>query len=270
MSANPLPRPAVRPATPLDVERLRADFPILANVRPHGKPLAYLDNGASSQMPQQVIDRMVRYRQFEHANIHRGVHTLSQVATEAYEEARRKVQRYLNAAEEREVIFTSQRDRRDQPGHAGLWAQVHRRRRRDRPHAPGAPREHRAVADAVRGEGRPAARRADQRRGRGHRRGVPEALQPAHEVRVDHARLERARYGQPGEGHDRHRARPRRAGPGRRRAGRAAPEGRRARSGLPTSTASPATSSSARPASARSTARRGCSRRCNPTRAAGT
>lgn len=107
MSVHPLPRPAVRPASPLDVERLRADFPILANVRPHGKPLAYLDNGASSQMPQPVIDRMVRYRQFEHANIHRGVHTLSQVATEAYEEARRKVQRYLNAAEEREIIFTS-------------------------------------------------------------------------------------------------------------------------------------------------------------------
>jgi len=107
MSVHPLPRPAVRPASPLDVERLRADFPILANVCPHGKPLAYLDNGASSQMPQAVIDRMVRYRQFEHANIHRGVHTLSQVATEAYEEARRKVQRYLNAAEEREIIFTS-------------------------------------------------------------------------------------------------------------------------------------------------------------------
>jgi cysteine desulfurase/selenocysteine lyase len=107
MSANPLPRPAERPATPLDVERLRADFPILANVRPHGKPLAYLDNGASSQMPQQVIDRYVRYRQWEHANIHRGVHTLSQTATAAYEDARRRVQRFLNAGEEREIIFTS-------------------------------------------------------------------------------------------------------------------------------------------------------------------
>jgi cysteine desulfurase/selenocysteine lyase len=107
MSANPLPRPAERPATPLDVERLRADFPILANVRPHGKPLAYLDNGASSQMPQQVIDRYVRYRQWEHANIHRGVHTLSQTATAAYEDARRRVQRFLNAGEEREIVFTS-------------------------------------------------------------------------------------------------------------------------------------------------------------------
>ena len=107
MSANPLPRPAPHPATPLDVERLRVDFPILANVRPHGKPLAYLDNGASSQMPQQVIDRYVHYRQWEHANIHRGVHTLSQTATAAYEGARRKVQRFLNAGEEREIVFTS-------------------------------------------------------------------------------------------------------------------------------------------------------------------
>jgi cysteine desulfurase/selenocysteine lyase len=107
MSANPVPRPASRPTTPLDVARLRADFPILANVRPHGKPLAYLDNGASSQMPQQVLDRIVRYRHWEHANIHRGVHTLSQTATEAYEDARRKVQGFLNAGEEREIVFTS-------------------------------------------------------------------------------------------------------------------------------------------------------------------
>jgi cysteine desulfurase/selenocysteine lyase len=107
MSAQPLARAAAHPATPLDVARLRADFPILANVRPHGKPLVYLDNGASSQMPQQVIDRYVRYRQWEHANIHRGVHHLSQVATEAYEAARRTVQRYLNATEEREIVFTS-------------------------------------------------------------------------------------------------------------------------------------------------------------------
>jgi cysteine desulfurase/selenocysteine lyase len=107
MSAQPLLRPAAHPTTPLDVVRLRADFPILSNVRPHGKSLVYLDNGASSQMPQQVIERYVRYRQWEHANIHRGVHHLSQIATEAYEAARRTVQRYLNAAEEREIVFTS-------------------------------------------------------------------------------------------------------------------------------------------------------------------
>jgi cysteine desulfurase/selenocysteine lyase len=93
--------------TPLDVERIRADFPILSNVRPHGKPLVFLDNAASSQMPQPVIDRLVHYQQFEHANIHRGVHTLSQVATDAYEAARRKVQRFINAGQECEVLFTT-------------------------------------------------------------------------------------------------------------------------------------------------------------------
>jgi cysteine desulfurase/selenocysteine lyase len=91
----------------LDVARLRADFPILSNVHPHGKPLVYLDNGASSQMPQRVIDRLVRYETHEHANIHRGVHTLSERATAAYEEARRRIQGFLNAREDREIVFTS-------------------------------------------------------------------------------------------------------------------------------------------------------------------
>ena len=89
-----------------DVEHLRADFPILA-LKPGGKPLVYLDNAASSQMPQQVIDRLLRYRKSEHANIHRAVHTLSEIATAEYEEARRKLARFVNAREEREVIFTS-------------------------------------------------------------------------------------------------------------------------------------------------------------------
>jgi cysteine desulfurase / selenocysteine lyase len=95
------------PASAFDVERYRADFPILTNVHPHGKPLIYLDNGASSQMPQQVIDRLVRYQTHEHANIHRGVHTLSETATKAYEHARKQVQHFLNAKEDREIIFTS-------------------------------------------------------------------------------------------------------------------------------------------------------------------
>jgi cysteine desulfurase/selenocysteine lyase len=102
----PIRRP-LPPATPLDVERVRRDFPILANVHPHGKPLVFLDSAASAQMPRPVLDRIVYYRTHEHANIHRGVHTLSQRATEAYEEARRKVQRFINAREDREVIFTS-------------------------------------------------------------------------------------------------------------------------------------------------------------------
>jgi cysteine desulfurase/selenocysteine lyase len=95
----------VTPAGALDVERIRADFPIL-QVRINGKPLAYLDNAASSQMPKQVIDRLVRYQTSEHANIHRAVHTLSERATAEYEGARRKIQRFINAKEEREVIFT--------------------------------------------------------------------------------------------------------------------------------------------------------------------
>lgn len=94
-------------ASDFDVDRYRADFPILTNVHPHGKPLVYLDNGASSQMPQQVIDRLVRYQTHEHANIHRGVHTLSETATKAYEHARKQVQHFLNAKEDREIVFTS-------------------------------------------------------------------------------------------------------------------------------------------------------------------
>lgn len=93
-------------ATAFDVERIRADFPILS-LEVQGHPLVYLDNAASSQMPQQVIDRLVRYQATQHANIHRAVHTLSEIATAEYEEARRKVQRFIHAPDEREVIFTS-------------------------------------------------------------------------------------------------------------------------------------------------------------------
>jgi cysteine desulfurase/selenocysteine lyase len=89
-----------------DVEQVRADFPTL-HIEVEGNPLVYLDNAASSQMPQPVIDRLVRYQTTEHANIHRAVHTLSERATAAYEEARIKLQRFINAPDEREVIFTS-------------------------------------------------------------------------------------------------------------------------------------------------------------------
>lgn len=90
----------------LDVERIRADFPIL-KLQVNGKPLVYLDNAASIQMPQQVIDRLVRYQTTQHANINRAVHTLSEIATNEYEQARRKLQHFIHAREEREVIFTS-------------------------------------------------------------------------------------------------------------------------------------------------------------------
>jgi cysteine desulfurase/selenocysteine lyase len=87
------------------LDRIRADFPIL-KLQVSGKPLVYLDNAASSQMPQPVIDRIVRYQKEEHSNIHRAVHYLSELATKEYEEARVKVQHFLNAKESREIIFT--------------------------------------------------------------------------------------------------------------------------------------------------------------------
>jgi cysteine desulfurase/selenocysteine lyase len=87
-----------------DVERIRADFPVLHQLV-NGKPLVYLDNGASSQVPQVVIDRGSVYLEHEHSNIHRGVHYLSQKATTAYEGARETVKRFINARESRECIF---------------------------------------------------------------------------------------------------------------------------------------------------------------------
>jgi cysteine desulfurase/selenocysteine lyase len=87
-----------------DVERIRADFPVLHQTV-NGRPLVYLDNGASSQVPQVVIDRGSKYLEQEHSNIHRGVHYLSQRATTAYEGAREKVKRFINARESRECIF---------------------------------------------------------------------------------------------------------------------------------------------------------------------
>jgi cysteine desulfurase / selenocysteine lyase len=88
-----------------DVWKIREDFPILKQ-QVHGKPLVYLDNAATSQKPQVVIDTLNRYYSEENANIHRGVHYLSQQATQAYEDARIKVQRFLNAPSDREIIFT--------------------------------------------------------------------------------------------------------------------------------------------------------------------
>jgi cysteine desulfurase / selenocysteine lyase len=94
---------ASMPST-LDLGRLRRDFPILAR-QVHGKPLVYLDNAATSQKPQAVIECEARYYAEHNANIHRGVHSLSQEATEAYEAARDTVQRFINAAKREEIVF---------------------------------------------------------------------------------------------------------------------------------------------------------------------
>jgi cysteine desulfurase / selenocysteine lyase len=90
----------------LDIQKIRADFPILTQ-KVNGKPLVYFDNGATSQKPQVVIDAIARYYQEINANIHRGVHTLSQLATDAYEISREKIQEHINAQYLHEVIFTS-------------------------------------------------------------------------------------------------------------------------------------------------------------------
>lgn len=90
----------------LDIEKVREDFPILKRMV-NGKPLVYFDNAATSQTPQIVIDTIVDYYSNYNANIHRGVHTLSQEATSAYEEARFKIQNHFNAAKSHEIILTS-------------------------------------------------------------------------------------------------------------------------------------------------------------------
>ncbi|TMM58837.1 cysteine desulfurase [Maribacter algarum] len=89
-----------------DVNEIRKDFPILDR-KVNGKPLVYLDNAATSQTPRQVIDVIVEYYQNYNANIHRGVHALSQEATDKYEQARIKIQKHFNAAKAHEIIFTS-------------------------------------------------------------------------------------------------------------------------------------------------------------------
>ncbi|TVQ04564.1 MAG: cysteine desulfurase [Balneolaceae bacterium] len=97
---------AVQKYTAVDFDEIRKDFPVLSR-EVNGHPLVYLDNGASSQMPSRVADRLDHYHRFEHANVHRGIHTLSQQATDAFEAARKKVRHFINAADEHEIIYTT-------------------------------------------------------------------------------------------------------------------------------------------------------------------
>ncbi len=89
----------------LDIDSIREQFPIL-HQEVNGKPLVYLDNGASSQKPKRVIDAISHYYENDHANVHRGVHTLSQRATDAFEAVRKQVQHFINAEHEHEIIYT--------------------------------------------------------------------------------------------------------------------------------------------------------------------
>jgi cysteine desulfurase / selenocysteine lyase len=106
--APPKPRgdlvTAIKTMSNWDVEKIRKDFPVLAR-EVNGKPLVYLDNAASAHVPQSVIDRTTKYLREEHSNVHRGVHYLSQHATNAFEAAREKVKRFINAKEAAECIF---------------------------------------------------------------------------------------------------------------------------------------------------------------------
>jgi cysteine desulfurase/selenocysteine lyase len=104
MNAVTAPVVGHRPEQPLDVDRVRRDFPILTQ-RINGRPLCYLDNAASSQRPQAVIDSISSYYETSHANVHRGVHVLSQRATELFEGARAKVASFINARSVKEIVF---------------------------------------------------------------------------------------------------------------------------------------------------------------------
>src|SRR3954452_16986587 len=92
--------------TGLDIDRIRNDFPILTQPVRGGRPLVYLDNAATTQKPRQVIDRIVRYYTEENANVHRGVHYLSETATASYGKARTTVKQFINARDEKEIVFT--------------------------------------------------------------------------------------------------------------------------------------------------------------------
>ena len=95
----------IQTAPVLDIEKVRADFPILSQTV-HDKPLVYLDNAATAQKPRQVIEAIDQYYREYNSNIHRGVHTLSEKATSAYESARTKVKNFINARSDKEIIFT--------------------------------------------------------------------------------------------------------------------------------------------------------------------
>jgi cysteine desulfurase/selenocysteine lyase len=91
-------------ARPLDVQAVRQDFPIL-NQRVHGRPLVWLDNAATTQKPQSVIDTLSHFYEHDNSNIHRGAHTLASRATEAFERARDKVRDFLGASSSKEIVF---------------------------------------------------------------------------------------------------------------------------------------------------------------------
>ena len=178
-------------ASGFDVEKLRADFPILREAV-NGRPLVYLDNAATSQKPESVIQALVHYYRHDNANIHRGVHLLSQRATEEYEAARGKVQGFLGAPGGARDYVCARRHGSHQPGGADLRPRAHRRRRRSIDHRHGTPLQHCAVADPLPGEGRDVVCGAHQRSRRIGDRRIRKVAGSTNKDGLGGARVERA------------------------------------------------------------------------------
>ena len=169
------------PVPAYDVEAIRKDFPILSRTV-YGKPLVYLDNGASAQKPQVVIDAVAHAYANEYANVHRGLHFLSNAATDAYEGAREKVRRFLNAPSVGQYHLHQVLDRGDQRRRLWLGHAEDRRGRRDRRVDHGASLQYRALAFHPRAAGRQARLGAGRRRGRvpyRRFRQMPDAIAPS-------------------------------------------------------------------------------------------
>ena len=147
----------------LDVRKIREDFPILSR-EVYGKPLVYLDNAATTQKPRQVIQALVDYYEGSNANVHRGVHALSQEATDLYEGARAKVARFIGAERPEEIVWTrNASESLNLVAHT--WAQENIREGDEIVVTPvRTPLQSRAVAEGGGGQGREAARHADARR----------------------------------------------------------------------------------------------------------
>ena len=170
---GPVPHP------PFDVDAIRRDFPIL-DEQVHGRPLVWLDNAATTQKPQAVIDRLAHFYAHENSNIHRAAHELAARATDAYEDAREQVARLPGRAVSRRDRLRAWRHRGDQPGRAELGPPEHRRGRRDRDYLAGAPRQHRALAACWPRERARAAGDPGRRQRPDHARRVRAAARTAH------------------------------------------------------------------------------------------
>ena len=256
-------------ARPFDVPAIRKDFPIL-HQEVHGKPLAWLDNAATTQKPQSVIDALSRFYAHDNSNIHRGAHTLAARATDAFEQARQKVQAFLGASLGQGNRLRPRNHRRHQSRRPDLRPEVPAAGRRDRALHARTSRQHRSLADGGQGKGRRAAGHPGDRPGRDHARTVPGAARAANQAGRADAGLEqpghdpaRRRNDADGQALQRPRA-------DRRGAVRGPPAGERAAARLRLLRLLRATRFSAPRASAWCTPRKSCWRSCRPGKAAAT